>query len=93
MFLLQRKPVVTFKNQQPKPHLLNIEEKQLVEAALENALSRPPELMQAVDEYCEFIHPYHDGKASHRILSAANGLIESGLVGMKKKPMNLLRHF
>lgn len=91
MFLLQRKPVVTYRNQQPKPHLLNVEEKQLVEVALDTALSRPSKLMRSVDEYCKFIHPYHDGESSYRILSAANRLIESGLVGMKSKPINLLR--
>ncbi len=93
MFLLQRKPVVTFKNQSPKPHLFNIESKDEVESALATALSKPKELMDSVEAYCQFIHPYDDGASSQRVLAAANVLIDSGTACLKKKPLNLLRKY
>ncbi|HIF9084616.1 TPA: UDP-N-acetylglucosamine 2-epimerase [Photobacterium damselae] len=93
MFLLQRKPVVTFRNQSPKPHLINIEQANLVEDALTQALTRPPELMAGIEQYCQMIHPYYDGKSSERVLAAADEMIESGLVGLKNKPLNMIREF
>ncbi|WP_228006519.1 UDP-N-acetylglucosamine 2-epimerase [Photobacterium damselae] len=93
MFLLQRKPVVTFRNQSPKPHLINIEQANLVEDALTQALTRPPELMSEIEQYCQMIHPYYDGKSSERVLAAADEMIESGLVGLKNKPLNMIREF
>ncbi len=93
MFLLQRKPVVTFRNQAPMPHLMDLDDKEKVEDALEIALSRPEALMTAIEEYCQFIHPYQDGYSSERVLAAANELIDQGLGGLKRKPMNLVRKF
>lgn len=91
MFLLQRKPVVTLNNQNPKPHLLNFSDKAQVELMLEKALQHPPELMKSIEEYCQFIHPYQDGESSQRVINAANELVDTGLAGLKRKPMNLLR--
>ncbi len=93
MFLLQHKPVVTFRNQNPMPHLHNIEESHEVEKALEYALGRPEALMKGVADYAEFIHPYQDAQSSQRVLDAANLLIDSGRKGLKSKPLNLIRNF
>ncbi len=91
MFALQRKPIVTFKNQKPLPHLLNVTEIEQVEDALALALTRPTELMTEIDAYANYIHPYQDGCSSERVLAETNKLIEQGLKGLKSKPLNLLR--
>lgn len=93
MFLLQRKPVVTFNNQVPLDHLLNISQVDEIEAALEKALSKPKVLMDSIDAYCEELHPYQDGKSSERVIAAVNELIDQGLSDLKKKPLNLVRHY
>ncbi|MGF1737984.1 CDP-glycerol--glycerophosphate glycerophosphotransferase [Photobacterium satsumensis] len=93
MFLLQRKPVVAFRNQSPAGHLLNVTEVEQVEAALEQALQYPEALMAHIEQYCQTIHPYMDGQSSVRVLEATNQLVEDGRAGLKSKPLNLVRQF
>ncbi len=93
MFALQRKPIVTFRNRKPLPHLLNVSDPEQVESALEKALNHSEQLMKEIDAYASYIHPYNDGCSSERVLEETNKLIESGLDGMKSKPLNLLRKF
>lgn len=93
MFLLQQKPVVTFKNQSPNDWLLNITQPEDIEQALEYALTRPTSLMEAIANYSEQIHPYHDGLSSQRVLAATNQLITSGRQHLKPKPLNFIREF
>ena len=50
-FLLTGKPVVTFNNRRPGPQLIDIHDAADFEPAIERALSRPPELMQAIRDY------------------------------------------
>ncbi|WP_220769425.1 CDP-glycerol glycerophosphotransferase family protein [Shewanella sp. MBTL60-007] len=92
MFLLQGKPVVTFKNNTSWSHLVNVEELDEIEPALTKALNRPPELMAKIADYCDDIHPFRDGLSSERVLVATDELIENGITDLKPKPMNLLRH-
>ncbi|MGL4473564.1 MAG: CDP-glycerol--glycerophosphate glycerophosphotransferase [Shewanella sp.] len=91
MFLLQQKPVVTFKNLNPQPHLMNIEDSQEIESALTHALEQPTDLMNEITKYSQIIHPYKDGQSSARVLAAANELISSGLGSLSSKPLNLIR--
>lgn len=93
MFLLQRKPVVTFCNQSPGEYLLDVTEVDAVEAALTEALQRPEALMAEIERYCQLIHPYSDGASSERVLQATNAMIADGRAGLKSKPLNLLRQF
>lgn len=93
MFLMQRKPVVTFKNQSPKGHLIDIQKVDDIEQALTTALSRPDDLMAKVNAYCQYIHPSDDGKSSERVLAATDALIAKGTEWLKPKPLNLLRQF
>ncbi|MFT5880412.1 MAG: CDP-glycerol glycerophosphotransferase (TagB/SpsB family) [Moritella sp.] len=90
MFLLQRKPVVTFKGNQQGEHLLNVTEPEDIEVALTKALQQPPELMQEIDNYIEYIHAYTDGQSSARVLDAVDNFTFDSL---KAKPQNLLRQF
>lgn len=93
MFLLQGKPVVTFNNQHPLPHLLNVTTTNEVEPALSEALTCPADLMANIQHYCQQIHPYQDGCSSERVLAATNALLDNGLLELKSKPLNIVREF
>ena len=90
-FLLTHKPVVTFKNRRPGPQLIDIDDPAQFEPAIRRALSRPPELMQAIVAYADSIHPYRDGRSSDRVLAAIDAFIAAGARNRKPKPMNLWR--
>ncbi|WP_220762772.1 MULTISPECIES: CDP-glycerol glycerophosphotransferase family protein [unclassified Shewanella] len=92
MFLLQGKPVVTFNNQTKGSHLVNVNRLEDIEPALAEALSHPAELMNQINRYCNYVHPYRDGLSSKRVLAAVDELIGNGLADLKSKPMNFLRH-
>lgn len=94
MFLLQRRPVVTFRNQTTgdRRHLLDVQHAEELEAAIAAALTRPPELMSAIDAFIAQTHPYHDGHASERVLAAVEARLARGRGALKHKPWNLLRN-
>lgn len=90
-FLTQHKPVVTYRNTRPGPHLLNVERVEDVEPALRRALAMPADLKQAIDAYVRDIHPYSDGRSSERVLEATQKALAAGRVALKRKPLNLGR--
>ena len=90
-FLLTGKPVVTFKNRRPGPQLIDIDDPAQFEGAIERALQRPPQLLHAIREYADAIHPYRDGRSSERVLQAIDAFIASGARNRKRKPLNLWR--
>jgi len=90
-FLLTRKPVVTFKNRRPGPQLIDIHEVDQFQPAIEKALSRPPELMDAINQFANKLHPFRDGQSSERILDAIDGFIAQGGKNPRSKPLNLWR--
>jgi CDP-glycerol glycerophosphotransferase (TagB/SpsB family) len=92
-FLLTGKPVVTFRNRRPGPQLIDIDDPAQFEPAIERALARPPELMQAIREYADAIHPYRDGRSSERVLAAIDAFLAAGGRNRKPKPRNWWRKF
>lgn len=92
-FLLTGKPVVTFNNRAPGPQLIDIHDASEFEPAIQRALSRPPELMQAIKAFGEAIHPYHDGRSSERVIDAIDAFIARGGRNRKAKPRNWWRKF
>jgi len=90
-FLLLNKPVVTFNTATPGPHLIDIHQLGDVEGALETALSRPAELMAAVQSYGNQVHPSRDSKSSQRVLEAADFFADELAGTLKPKPFNLGR--
>jgi hypothetical protein len=90
-FLTQHRPVVTFRNRRPGPQLLDVRSESDVIPAIERALSRPPDLMQAIRDYADRIHPYRDGRSSERVLAATDAAIGAGRAGLRGKPWNLWR--
>jgi len=92
-FLLTGKPVVTFKNRRPGPQLIDIDRPEEFEPAIRKALTHPQELMDAIKEFGNSIHPARDGKSAERILDAIDAFIDNGGKNTKSKPWNLWRKF
>lgn len=92
-YLLQLKPVVTFKNNMPLPSYIDITEVSELENALTLALSRPTDLIQEIEKYAQEIHPYQDGKSSERVIDTVLDFLEKDKSHMKPKPLNLLRKY
>lgn len=90
-FLWFDKPVVTFRNNKPDNYLIDIDKPEEVEDAIEKALQRPPELMENIRKYMDWIHPYRDGKSSGRVLDAIDDFEKNYKGKIKKKPLNLFR--
>ncbi|QDP02272.1 CDP-glycerol glycerophosphotransferase family protein [Thalassotalea sp. PS06] len=90
MFALQGKPVVTFKNINPQPHLINIKDPERLESAIEQALAPAPELLAELQAYIEATHPNQDGNSSVRVLDAIDEMA-SGKHPLKAKPANWMR--
>lgn len=92
MFLLQNKPVVTFRNNRPGEHLFNITDVDDVGPAIKKALTYPEPLMSNIKSFNQQLHPYFDGQSSNRVLQATNELIESKRKGLSRKPLNLINN-
>lgn len=69
-FILQEKPVVTFRNNKPGNYLINVIEVEEIEKAIEKALTRPEDVIQNIRDYIKYTHPYSDGKSSGRVIDA-----------------------
>jgi len=92
-FLVLHKPAVTFRTAQQEDYLIDVQQPDEIESALEQALSYPAGLIKHIQRFADEIHPYRDGKSSERTLDAIDDLAESGLQGLKRKPFNLHRHW
>lgn len=90
-FLLQKKPVVTFRNNKPAPYLLNILYPNELEGALRTAITQPINLMENIEEFIECTHPYNDGKSSARVIDACLTFIRKDKSQLRNKPLNILR--
>jgi len=90
-FLLLNKPVVTFRNRRPGPHLINVTSPDEVESAIEFALTKPEKLLATIQNYAKKIHPYRDGLSSERVLNATEYFLEHDFKNMPTKPLNLFR--
>src|SRR3546814_16069389 len=73
------------------PQLIDIDDPAQFEPAIERALARPPELLQAIRDYADAIHPYRDGRSSERVLDAIDTFIARGAKNRRHKPLNLWR--
>lgn len=92
-FILLQKPVVTFRNNGPKPYMINVTKPGQVGPALERALTRPAEIMQEISTATIETHPGNDGLCSQRVVDATDRLVQSGTGHLKPKPRNLIRHW
>lgn len=76
MFLLLNKPVVSFNNIAPGPHLLDISDPHKLQETINYALSKPQKLMRDIMKYNNHIHPYRDGKSSQRVIDAIDEVLQ-----------------
>jgi CDP-glycerol glycerophosphotransferase (TagB/SpsB family) len=90
-FLLQEKPVVTFNNNKPDNHLIDIHEPEQLETAIQKGLARPAELMSYIKQFIAKTHPYNDGQSSARVIDACVNFLRKDKQHLKSKPFNLLR--
>jgi CDP-glycerol glycerophosphotransferase (TagB/SpsB family) len=90
-FLVQHKPVVTFRNRKPGPHLLDVHGIDEVLPALQRALQPSSQLQAAIRRYADAIHPYRDGRSSERVVEATAEALRLGREGLARKPWNLWR--
>lgn len=91
MFIVQNKPVVTVNNIDAKPYLLNITDASDLKAAIEKALSYPPDLMQEILHYNAITHPYVDGISSDRVIKAIDDVLVGKYPLKKSKPLNFFK--
>jgi len=92
MFLLQGKPVVSFKNNKPGPYLVDFDQPEQLEQHLEYALSRPAELMKRIEDLNLKLHPNRDGFSSARVLDAVAIQLSGKAQPARSKPLNLWRN-
>ncbi|UUO22753.1 CDP-glycerol--glycerophosphate glycerophosphotransferase [Colwellia sp. M166] len=92
MFLLQHKPVVTFKNINPKAHLFDIQTPAELEQAIEYVLTRPKALMDYIQSFINEVHPYNDGLSALRVLVAIDKTIEDK-ASLASHPKDFIRQF
>jgi len=91
-FIVQHKPVVTYKNRNPGKHLINITNPLEIEAAIEYALKRPENLMGEIQKFIQITHPYSDGKSSERIVDTCIDFYENKEKYVSgRKPLNIIR--
>lgn len=90
-YMLLNKPVVTYRNTQPGPHLLNVMELEAVPAAIETALTRPHGLMTAIVEYVARREAHLDGHNCQRVLQAVDDFVLRWQGKLPPKPRNLFR--
>ncbi|WP_101688714.1 CDP-glycerol--poly(glycerophosphate) glycerophosphotransferase [Dysgonomonas massiliensis] len=85
------KPVVTFRNTNPGPHLIDVQHEEEVCPAIEKALTRPTYLMKAIEEYTLYHESHRDGQNSARVLDAVDDFILNYQGKIKKKNPGLIR--
>ena len=92
-FMMQDKPVVTYRNTNPGPHLINVTSTDQIEQALDTALARPPELMANINEYVKHHEKYRDGRNCERVLDAIDDFILNHKGKLKPHKPGIWRKF
>lgn len=88
-FVVQHKPVVTFRNRAPKPHMLDFDDPALLRQMLDAAFAPTRELQRAIADYATQIHPYRDGRSSQRVIAACETFVaDGGLQQLRRKPLS-----
>lgn len=85
-FAVQRKPVLTFRNRAPKPHMRDFDAPARLPAMLRQALAPDAEWLDALAAYADAIHPYRDGRSSERVLAATEAFLAGELGPLRRKP-------
>ncbi|KGJ95511.1 CDP-glycerol--glycerophosphate glycerophosphotransferase [Colwellia psychrerythraea] len=91
-FSLLNKVTVSLNNKEPGDYLVNIDSAGQLESAIKQALNPSKKLKAEIKAYADDLHPYHDGQAAQRILSATENILTNGKQATKRKPLNLFRN-
>jgi len=91
-FSLLNKTVVSFNNRNPESWMINITEAHQLEAGLLSALKPNLDILKSITEHGKYVHPYHDGLSSQRVVDAVETMIKNGTSHLKNKPLNLFRN-
>ena len=92
-FSLLNKATVSLNNKEPGDYLVNIHKAEQLESSIELALTPSSTLKSAIKAYADDLHPYDDGQAAQRILSATDIILANGKQARKQKPLNIFRNF
>ncbi|TXD84968.1 CDP-glycerol glycerophosphotransferase [Subsaximicrobium wynnwilliamsii] len=92
-FLLQKKPVVTFRHTLEHDYLIQVEDTQHIEKAFEQALQPSEALLSKIEAFIAQLHPYEDGKSSTRVINATIDFLHADKTNLKNKPLNLIRKY
>ena len=90
-FVVQLKPVVTFRNRAPKSHMIDVQSADQIDEALHRAAAPDRPLLDTIQSYADDIHPYRDGSSSQRVLAACDDWHRGRLSIRGRKPFNWLR--
>lgn len=74
-YMLLGKPVVTLRNTQPGPHLIDVRQPEQVEQAIEQALTPLPALLEAEEAYVGTMEAHRDGQNARRVVDAVDDFI------------------
>jgi hypothetical protein len=85
-FVVQHKPVVTFRNRVPQPHMIDFDDPAQLPAMLARALHPEPALMAEIRRYADDIHPWRDGRSSERVIAATEDFLAGEMGTLKRKP-------
>lgn len=86
-FVVQRKPVVTFCNRAPKPHMLDFDDASALPALLARAFAPDAALQSAIAAYADHIHPQRDGRSSERVIAATDALLAGQFGPLRRRPL------
>lgn len=92
-FLLQKKPVVTYRHTFNHNYLVNIESPEAIEKAFDKALTYPKDLIENITLFINQLHPYFDGKSSKRVIDTCIATLHKDKSHLKSKPLNLIRKY
>ncbi len=90
-FVVQRKPVVTFRNRAPRPHMIDIADPAELETALRRAFAPTDMLRAELATDADLSHPWRDGHSSERVLGAARDFVSGRFGELARKPVNVWR--
>ena len=87
-FVVQHKPVATFRNRAPKPHMLDFDDPAQLPGQLDLAFAASAPLRAAIEAYADAIHPFRDGRSSERVIAATGDLLDGRLGELRRKPLS-----
>lgn len=90
-YLMTNKPAVTYRNTHPGPFLIDVQEAHEIGPAIEQALTHPDALMQAINDYTAFHEAHRDGHNSERVLDAIDDFIARYQGKLPRKPFYPIR--